>query len=113
LAIVGPNPHRESVGAEEPLEGLLGRRQQRSREPVTGQEIAGVSVLDGERVAVAAIAQAELAFEVDRPDDVGSRDGSVRAAGMGANSGPPAVADATVPDRIRWMVAVAGTSAAG
>jgi hypothetical protein len=71
LAIVGADPLREPVGAEESLDDLLRRLQERALEPVAGQEIAGVGILDRERVTVAAIAQPELALEVDRPDDVG------------------------------------------
>ena len=61
LAIVGADPLGEPVGAEEPLEDLLGGLEQRALEPLTGQEIAGVGVLDRERIAVAAVPEAELA----------------------------------------------------
>jgi hypothetical protein len=96
LAVVGADPLGQPIGAEEPLEDLLGGLQQRTLEPVAGQEIAGVGVLDRERIAVAAIAQAELALEVDRPDHIGAGDRRVGTPGMGPDPGPPAVADAAM-----------------
>lgn len=53
-------------------------------EPLVSQEISGVRVLDGERMAVAAIAQLELALEVDRPDDIRAGDRGPRLARMNA-----------------------------
>jgi hypothetical protein len=101
LPIVGADPLGDPVGAEEPLEDLLGGLEQRTLEPVTGQEIAGVGVLDRKRVAVAAVAQLELALEVDRPDHIGASDWRVGTPGMGPDPGAPPVADAAMAHRIR------------
>lgn len=83
LPIVRADPLREPVGAEEPPEDLVGRLQQRPLESLARQQIARVGVLDSERIAVAAIAQAELALEVDRPDDIGTGDRGLGPPGMG------------------------------
>ena len=99
LAIVGADALREPIGAEEPLEHLLGGLEQRTLEPVTGQQIAGVGVLDRERIAVAAIAEAELAFEVDRPDHIGASDRGLRPAWVSADLRSPAAGHAAVPDQ--------------
>ena len=47
--IIRADPLREPVGAEEPTEDVLGRLEPRAVESLTGQEIARVGVLDGER----------------------------------------------------------------
>lgn len=90
LAIVGADPLREPVRAEQPAEDLLGRGEQRPLEPVTGEEIAGVGVLAGEWIAVAAIPQLELALEVDGPDDIGPGDRGLRAVRMRPHVGAAA-----------------------
>jgi hypothetical protein len=63
LPVIGADPLRQAKGPEEPLEHLLGGLEQRAFEPIAGQEVAGVGVLHGERVAVAAIAEPELALK--------------------------------------------------
>jgi len=98
--LVGPDlradPLGESVGAEQPPEDLLGGLEERPLEPVAGEQVARVRILDGERVAVATIAELELAPEVDRPDDIGPGDRGLRLAGMGSDLGTAPATDATV-----------------
>ena len=96
LPIVGANPLGESVGAEEAPKDLLGRLEQRTFEPVAGQQIARVGILDGERIAVAAIAELELSLEVDRPDGIGPGDRGLGAAGVRAELRAAAMPDAAV-----------------
>jgi hypothetical protein len=48
LAIVGADPLGHAMGPEEALKDLLGRLEQRALEPLAGQEIAGVGLLDRE-----------------------------------------------------------------
>jgi hypothetical protein len=96
LPIVGANPLGESVGAEEAPKDLLGRLEQRTLEPVAGQPIARVGILDGERIAVAPIAELERSLEVDRPDGIGPGDRGLGAAGVRAELRAAPMPDAAV-----------------
>src|SRR5690606_7571346 len=50
--IVGPNGPRQAIGPEGPLEERASRQAMRGREPVAGEQVPGMQVRDGERVAV-------------------------------------------------------------
>jgi len=95
-AVVGADALGQPVGTEQATQNGLGRLQERAVESVAREEIARVGILDGQRIAVRAIAEFELAFEVDRPDDIGSRDRCLRSAGMRPPLGPSVPPSASV-----------------
>jgi hypothetical protein len=96
-SVVGPDPLRETVLAEEPLEDLLGGHQGGAGEPTAAEEVAGEHVLSGEGVAEHAVAQAELAVVVDGPDGVGLFGQGPGAAGMPATDAWAAWLNETLP----------------
>lgn len=66
-AIIGPDGERQAALLEELLEGRDGEVLPGRVERLAEQEEARGVVGDGERVAVAAVAELELAFEVGAP----------------------------------------------
>ena len=98
LAVIGADARGEAILAKEAAEDQLRRLQARAVESLASQEIPGVRVLDGKRIAVAAIAQLELALEVDRPDDIRAGDRGRRRARMGSALRAAAARDAAMPD---------------
>ena len=87
-AVVGADALREPELAEETSEDASGVGIGGAIETLAGEQIPTEAVLDGERVAVAAIEGLELTFEVGGPDGVGCIEGSGGSAGMRASATP-------------------------
>jgi hypothetical protein len=96
-SIIRPDPLRETVLAEEPLEDLLCGHQRGAGEATAAEEIAGEHVLSCEGVAEHAVAQAELALVADGPDGVGLVGQGPGAAGMPATDAWAARLNETLP----------------
>ncbi len=94
--VVGADTLRQAVLAEEALEDGPGAFDRWGGEPVTTEEEATEAILDGERIAVEAVARAELALEVGAPDSVGRVHGCGWPAGMSAAHSTPSGWDETV-----------------
>jgi hypothetical protein len=92
-AIVGADPLGQAVVLEEPGEHRTHEHPCRLQEPLTAEQVAAEVVGHGERVAVAAIAGAEVALEVDRPERIGRAGNRAATAGMGERAPAPAAAD--------------------
>ena len=69
-AVVGTNRAREAVLPKQALEDRSHAGAPRGQQAVAAEQIAGVLIGDGQRIAVAAVVGAELAFEVGRPQVV-------------------------------------------
>ena len=69
--VVRPDGERQAVLAERALEDGPSGDGLRREQPTAGEQEPGVLVRDGERVAVRAVARAELPLEVRRPEVVG------------------------------------------
>src|SRR5476651_2163425 len=94
-AVVGADPLREPKLPERALEDGKGELLLRRRQGLTRQQVAAGEVRDRQRVAVAAIAEHELAFVVRAPERV--RLGRARQARAGrAGPTPTAPADESV-----------------
>ena len=113
LAIVGADPLGKSIGAEEPLEDLLGGLEERALEAVAGQEIAGVGVLHGERIAVAASAELNWPLKSTDQTTLGPVMGVCGRPGCARTWERRRRRTRPWRTRMRWIVAVAGTSATG
>jgi len=103
-AVVAADGIGKPVPAEEGAELGLHARRTDVEQPVAREQVAAEVVDDREGIAVAPVAHAELPFEVDGPDLIGSR----RAEGSGPGVLPPcapaagmnaAVAQQDVADR--------------
>jgi hypothetical protein len=69
--VVGPDPVGQAERSEQVLEAGGGGFEIEAGQGAAVQEIAGVSILDGERVAVTAVPGLELTLEVGGPDVIG------------------------------------------
>ena len=108
-AVVGADGQRQAALAEQPLEGGEGRVFAGRFEGFAQQQEARGVVGDGQRIAVAPVAELELALEVGAPQIVGrSAVGERRAARAVAR---PRRARLTRPWRssTAWIVLLAGT----
>ena len=81
-AVVGANALGEAKLTEEPAEDSAGGIVGGAVQALAAEEIATEAVLDGEGVAVAAVAGLELALEVGGPNGVGRVEGSRRSSRM-------------------------------
>ncbi len=70
-AVIGPHGPRQPVFAEQPIEDGPHAGAPRREQAVAGQQVAGVLVGHGERVAIDPITGAELPLEVGRPQVIG------------------------------------------
>ena len=82
----------EAAGAEQVAEVRVHPGPCNIQQPLTAEQVATEVIDDGQRVAIDAVARAELAFEVDGPDLVRGGGGE----GSGARMLPPTV----VPPRV-------------
>lgn len=99
--VVGANREREPEFLKRALEDgkreLLLRRRQR----LAGQQIAAREVGDGEGIAVAPIAELELAFVVGTPEGIRRRRAGERGArGLGPAAAPPLDQPVAVEHRV-------------
>src|SRR5688500_14029414 len=94
-AVVGADGGGQAALPEEALEGGDRRLLTGGVERLAHEQEAGGVVGDGERIAVAAIAEPELALEVGAPQIVGSRALGERRA-LGAVAAPAHAADQAV-----------------
>jgi hypothetical protein len=83
-SVVGADPVREAVFAEEMLEAAACELRIDALEAAALEEKSGVGILDGEGIAEGPIAGPELAFEVGGPGGIGRIHGIGRRPGMGA-----------------------------
>jgi len=95
-AVVGADTLGQAVLAEEALEDGSGAFDGWGGEPVATEEEATEAILDGQRIAVEAVARAELALEVGAPDGVGRVHGCGWPARMSAARPTPFGWDETV-----------------
>jgi hypothetical protein len=79
-AVVGADGGGQAARAEQVREGGDGGRLARGIERFAEQQVARGVVGDGERVAIVAVAEPELAFEVGAPQVVGMGAGGERGA---------------------------------
>ena len=87
-AVVGANGVGKAKFLKGALEGGDGEFFLRCAQRLTGEEVAARKVGDGQQVAVAAIAEHELAFVVGAPERVGF--GRLRQLGAAGGVTPPA-----------------------
>ena len=92
-AVVGADRPRQAVLPEEPFEDRAHLLALRSEQAVASQEVAGVLVGDRQRVAVHAIAGAEVALEVGGPETIGLRGGRRHDPGVLVVAPAPPVLD--------------------
>jgi hypothetical protein len=87
-AVIGANRRREPKFSEGVLEDREGELFLRRRQGLTREQVAGREIRDGQRIAVPAIAEHELAFVVGAPKGVGV--GRARELGAGGGVWPAA-----------------------
>jgi hypothetical protein len=89
-AVVGADRTGEAVLAERALEDRAGPDARHRREPVAREQEPGVLIGESERIAIDAVARAELALEVGSPQIVGQRGERIDHTRVGRHSAAPA-----------------------